>query len=291
MFLKLLVLSDPHGAKWRALDLVNRTKPDLVIIPGDIPSSIDYPVLFYSFLTGGGRRGYVRQVYQRFLNRLTFRQIRTAKRILTQLTETDVPVLLLHGNTETPETRGWLHLYCHRSPNFHWLPESTFVHEGIQFVGHGWVDLDPAFDRIATPGEVESERAKRALNRMLLKMKKKHIDQNILIAHAPPFGTDIDFLPHKGYNAGSKVVKDAMGSGKFSIVISGHLHESWGLHYSNEGWWGINAGAVIEDRACLVDTEKEDVTWIKNVVTKLDLSYMLYKNRVRVKFDKTKSKG
>ena len=59
-----------------------------------------------------------------------------------------------------------------------------------------------------------------------------------------------------------------MNSRKLNVNISGHLHESQGL-YIGKGWWGVNAGAVIEDTACSVDLKSKEVYWYKNIINKI----------------------
>ncbi|OLS23371.1 MAG: hypothetical protein HeimC2_26820, partial [Candidatus Heimdallarchaeota archaeon LC_2] len=121
--MKLLVLSDTHGGRWYAKDLLKLVEPDLIVIPGDLPGSIDFPVLVLSYLSKGRRRTYVKNSYFRFQERLTYRQIRTAKRLLIDLVDSGIPTLLIHGNTETPETRTWMKLFCDRYKNIHWISD------------------------------------------------------------------------------------------------------------------------------------------------------------------------
>ncbi|MHA2031421.1 MAG: metallophosphoesterase, partial [Candidatus Kariarchaeaceae archaeon] len=61
--MKILVLADVHGGKWRVDDLIPRTSPDVIVVPGDLPSSIDIPVLIYSLAKGRNRHYYTKQVY------------------------------------------------------------------------------------------------------------------------------------------------------------------------------------------------------------------------------------
>ena len=60
--LKLLILSDAHGARWKVNQLIELVKPDIIVIPGDLPSWVDFPVLALSYLNGR-RRTYVNNIY------------------------------------------------------------------------------------------------------------------------------------------------------------------------------------------------------------------------------------
>jgi Icc-related predicted phosphoesterase len=282
---KILVLADAHGARWKVHDLIKNTAPDIIVIPGDLPSSIDFPVLILSFVRGGRRGEYIKQIYQRYSERLTFRQIRTAKRLLLSLEKYDIPVLLIHGNTETKETRDWLRLFCFRYSNFHWLSDRSFSIDDTQFIGHGWVAIDFDHARELSAGEIP-ERSAKSIILNTIGNSRRNVDRSVLIAHAPPFGTPLDYLPHKRIHAGSRVVRDILDSGLAQSVISGHLHESRGTYQSKKNWWGINAGAIIDNVACTLDLNKKKVIWYTNVVNQFGISPLVYRNRNKYQYDK-----
>ncbi len=278
------MLSDTHGGRWYVKDLLKLVEPDLIVIPGDLPGSIDFPVLILSYLSKGRRRTYVKNSYFRFQERLTYRQIRTAKRLLIDLVDSGIPTLLIHGNTETPETRTWMKLFCDRYRDIHWISDTSIVIDDMQFMGHGWVGVDENYKRMKTPGEIyEKESAK--ILRAQIQNLAFDVDQTVLVSHAPPYGTSLDYLPHKKIHAGSKSIRKAMNSRKLNVNISGHLHESQGL-FIGKSWWGVNAGAVIEDTACTVDLNSKEVYWYKNIINKLGLSHFIYRRRNQIKYDK-----
>ncbi|MDH5402578.1 MAG: metallophosphoesterase [Candidatus Heimdallarchaeota archaeon] len=285
--IKLLVLSDVHGAKWKLDDLIFQTNPDVIVIPGDLPSSIDFPVLVMTYGRGGNRTNYVRNIYRRFIERLTYKQIRTSKRLLTQIASYNIPVMLIHGNTETQETRDWLSLFSHRYPNIFWISDTSAIIDNTQFIGHGWVAVPNEYNRELTPGEI-SEDIARLILLDTIGRSDHHADRTILISHAPPLNTSIDYLPHKRIHVGSKPVREMLDSKLADIVISGHLHEARGIHHSKKGWWGINAGAVVEDVACTIDLEDNSVVWYKNVINKIGIPYLLYSRRVKYGYDQQK---
>lgn len=281
--MKLLVLADAHGGRWHAKSLIDLVEPDLIVIPGDLPGSIDFPVLVLSYIKGR-RREYVKNSYNRFHERLTFRQIRTAKRLLDDIVDTNIPILLIHGNTETRETRTWMKLYCDRYRHLHWISDKSIIIDDMQFLGHGWVGVSANYERMRTSGEINENESEKILKNQINKLNYD-VDQTVLISHAPPFGTSLDYLPHKKLHAGSKPIRKAMNSRKINVNISGHLHEAQGLYIAKK-WWGINAGAIIEDTACTVDLQTKEVFWYKNVVNKIGLSPFIYSRRTKVKYDK-----
>jgi Icc-related predicted phosphoesterase len=282
--LKILVLSDAHGGRWHAPSLIDLVEPDMIVIPGDLPGSIDFPVLVFSYMTRGRRRNYIRNSYFRFHERLTYRQIRTGKRLLDSIVDFGIPILLIHGNTETKETRIWMKLYCDRYPNIYWISDTSIVLDDIQFMGHGWVGVPLDYKRMKTPGEIYENESEKILRKQINKLDF-NVDQTVLVSHAPPYGTSLDYLPHKKTHAGSKPVRKAMNSRKINVNISGHLHEAHGM-YIGKNWWGVNAGAVIEDVACTVDLETMQVYWYKNVINKIGVSPFIYARRTGIRYDK-----
>lgn len=281
--LKALVLADIHGASLRHQQVIEYSNPDLIIIPGDIPSSFDIPTLVSGFMTGRDRSTYLRTTYEKFSERIVTRQIRTAKRIILDLLEADLPILIIHGNTETDSTRYWLSLFSHRYPNLHWISDDFIEFNDILFLGHGWVPRTD-MSRYPTPGEIASDLSKKVLLDTIGRSDHSS-NKKILISHSPPFHTSLDRLRFSGKHVGSGPVREVMDSGFFDGVISGHIHESMGSMISKtHGWWGVNAGAVVEDRACLIDFDSMKVTWLKKIINPLRLETLIYKNRSRVRY-------
>jgi hypothetical protein len=285
--MRILVLSDPHGGKWRVRKLIRDTKPDLIIVPGDIPNSLDFPILMISLMKRGMRGEYTKQAYYRFIERITFRQIRTAKRILEPLSEfPEIPVLLIHGNTETEEVRNWLRLYCHRFENFNWIADDSIEIDDYVFMGFGWVEYEKKYSKYTSPGETDTQRARLLLENSI-KMASYNYSRNkeyILVSHNPPYGF-VDYIAHKKIHAGSKLVREHLLNGTFKGVISGHLHEARSVHFSDK-FFALNAGAVINDVACLLDLEKKNVTWYRNLVSPISLSKIIYRFRNDVNYHK-----
>lgn len=267
--------------------MVNRTNPDLIIVPGDIPTSIDFPILLYSYIKGRSRREYIKQIYQRFDRRLSYRQIRTSKRILVELAHIGIPVLLIHGNTETNQTITWLELFTHRYPNLHWIANNAKQIGDKLFIGHGYIGVPSYYSRERSPGEIDMDEDYRKLRFTIHKAKVEYpeAEEFILVSHAPPYNTKIDYLPHKKYHAGSLNVKRVLDEGEINVVISGHLHEAHGVH-RNKNWWALNAGSVVEDLACTVNLDSGEVWWYRNLVNKITLEGLLYGSRNSLNYDR-----
>ncbi len=234
---------------------------------------------------------YTKLIYNQYRERLIYRQIRTAKRILDKLTDIEIPVLLIHGNTETFETKNWIYLYTRRHNNMHWIADDAVQIGKYVFIGYGWVDYDNNYDRIPSEGELPIEDAEVILNKTIEKAKKKYpmAKKFILISHAPPYGTPLDVLPKNKRHAGSKNVKKLIDNNTIIGVISGHIHESPGFYMQNK-IFAINAGAIIEDTACIYDTDTNKVQYIHNVIRKAGISYPIYRLRSLGKLDKTRKK-
>ncbi|MHA2502478.1 MAG: metallophosphoesterase family protein [Candidatus Kariarchaeaceae archaeon] len=281
--MRLLVISDIHGAVIKYDELVQQSSPDVILLPGDIPSSIDFPSLIISLLHRGRRNAYIRNFYERFANRAILKQIRSTKLILTQLLKYNLPIVLIHGNTETPQTRAWLRLFAMRNSNLHYIADGFAKIQDVLFLGHGWVPRDPLNVRTMTPGELDEEYLKTILLDMYGRAHQT-VDKKILVTHSPPYGTQIDYLAHRKYHAGSKPLRVLLDSQNIDGLISGHLHEAWGI-YRNNRWWAVNAGAAVEDRACLIDLETMKLQWYTQIIKRRNLESMIYQRRRQAGYD------
>lgn len=266
--------------------MVILTNPDIIILPGDIPTSLDLPVLIYSYIKGR-REEYVKQLYQRFAERLAYKQIKSVKKILLKLVKFKKPILLIHGNTELEVTRNWMELFAHRFPNLHWISDKSIKINNKVFVGHGFIGVPHEYQRGKSPGEIDTDEDFRKLNFAVNRAKIEHpdVEDVILISHAPPYNTKIDYLPHKKYHAGSINVRMLLDKGEISKIICGHLHESYGIQ-KTEKWWILNAGSVIEDVTCTVDLDTGHVLWYKGISNRITFSSLLYRRRNSLKYDK-----
>ncbi len=281
--MRALILSDLHGHYTNIKDLIVDADPDLIILTGDIPTSIDIPVLIYSYIKGR-RKEYIRQIYSRFNERLSYRQIRTARRILIQLTEFNIPVVFIHGNTELKSTRNWLELFAHRFANLHYIADSAVEIKNKLFIGHGYTAVPSDYKRERTPGEIDIDEDYSKLTNTINNAIKAHPKSKdiILISHSPPLNTSVDYLSHKQYHAGSVNVRKVLDDGIVSKVVSGHLHEAFGTHRT-DSWWAVNAGSVLENVACTIDLNTGKTMWYTGFHNKFSLSSILYSSRNKLR--------
>ncbi len=132
------------------------------------------------------------------------------QKILKKIDSFNVPVFLIHGNHESAKLVKSL---CSKSKNI------KFVHKKIvpfqNFLVLGWGGggfsfTDKEFEKFIKPNK--------------LKLKNKKI---ILITHAPPYNTKVDYLANSRMHAGNKSFTNFIKSNKnIVLAVSGHLHET-----------------------------------------------------------------
>lgn len=257
----------------------------MIVLPGDIPTTVDLPVIVYSYLIErGGRSEYVKNVQSRFLQRTTRLQIIFARKFFDFLLNFDVPVVAIPGNVETPEFREWIKTYSEIKPNLIWLQEKSIMIDDLQLLGFGWVTDSSGEKRAKSFGEIHPLTAYRKLSG-LGKQIRDDANTRILISHSPPYGTSLDYIPSKKIHAGSKPISYFMENAGIEGVICGHIHESRGLYYSPNGWWGLNPGATVEDSACIIDLENRRIKWLRNIVSNASPLSFLYRYRQRLRYN------
>ena len=120
---------------------------------------------------------------------------------------------VMPGNNETAEQ---VEEFCslHGFRSFH---DTARELGGSHFVGMGYSNPTP-FD---TPGEYEEDELARRLARFAA------LRPQILVAHAPPFGTELDEAA-PGLHFGSRAVRDYVDAHQPSYCFCGHIHEGAG---------------------------------------------------------------
>ena len=78
----------------------------------------------------------------------------------------------------------------------------------------------------------------------------------ILMVHAPAYGFN-DVIP-SGISVGSKAILDIVKKYRPKLVLSGHIHESFGKKEA-DGTVFINPGAVKDGRCAVVSIEGDEV--------------------------------
>ncbi len=282
--MKFLVLSDLHGLVPRISKIVQQEQPDAILLAGDIPQTIDYPVLFYNYIIKRSKRdSYINDIQGRFEERLARLQIYSGNKILKQILKFGLPTIAIHGNIETPQFRDWMDVFSERHETFFWISDRSIMIDDVQILGCGWVASENG--RAKSFGEVHPIQVYRRLNH-LGKQIREDARLRILLSHSPPYMTTLDFIPHKRLHAGSKPIRNFLATDKVDAIICGHIHESPNAYRSHEGWWGVNAGALVEDMACIVDTEKKLIKWYNKVSNTLSPTSILYRFRWKLNYDK-----
>lgn len=134
------------------------------------------------------------------------------KKLLSQLNDFKIPILVIPGNHEVPEgtqkaAKGLKHII--------WLHKGAYEANGALILGCG----EGGFCR----GNCDFERTKPFFAKEL----KKHKGKNILVTHEPPFDTKADEVS-LGAHVGSKSVRDFIKENQPDLHICGHIHETAG---------------------------------------------------------------
>tara|TARA_Y100000034_G_scaffold62770_1_gene76048 strand:- start:2232 stop:2819 length:588 start_codon:yes stop_codon:yes gene_type:complete len=126
---------------------------------------------------------------------------------LKQLKKIKKPVLIINGNHEEPEV---IRKLC-KKYGFIFLHKNSYKVDNYIFFGFG----GGGFAQVDKEFEKESKK-------FLKKIKGEDL---ILITHAPPHKTKVDYLPHFGH-VGNKSIREFIDKGKPILAICGHLHEN-----------------------------------------------------------------
>lgn len=100
-----------------------------------------------------------------------------------------------------------------------------------------------------TPFEPEGDEIKNALETLYSRMKA---DRKFGVIHQPPANSELDIAD--GDHVGSKEVRELIEEKDFELVLTGHIHESWGRD-SIGGTEVINPGPVMNGRYAVLETE------------------------------------
>ncbi|MBN1156693.1 metallophosphoesterase [Candidatus Woesearchaeota archaeon] len=129
------------------------------------------------------------------------------KSIIRKFGQLKKPVLMIHGNHESP---GTMKSVCSAHNNILFIHKALYTLGDVQFIGYGgggFTVTDDGFEKFMKKAMKDID-------------KKKKV---ILITHAPPYGTNLDIINSNHY--GNKSVRNFIKLNKIDIAISGHLHE------------------------------------------------------------------
>jgi hypothetical protein len=125
-----------------------------------------------------------------------------------ELSKINKKILIIPGNSEKPEILSGL---CDKY-------NLTYIHKKIERIGnYNFIGIGGSLPTpFHTPYEISEEEFKKMLTDFY---KIKNI---ILVAHNPPYGTDLDkLLSH----IGSKAIREFIEKSDVKLCICGHLHE------------------------------------------------------------------
>ncbi|MGV8141543.1 MAG: metallophosphoesterase family protein [Candidatus Woesearchaeota archaeon] len=153
--------------------------------------------------------------------------------ILRELNNIGKPLLIIHGNHETSSS---VMLECEQLNNLHFIHKHYHILENIVFYGFGgggFSSRDESFRR-------ESELFMQEFKRLSEHNDHKHKNLKlVLITHAPPYKTKLDYL---GEHVGNHDIKDFILKHKPILAVSGHIHETFGADDATNDTRMINPG-------------------------------------------------
>lgn len=136
--------------------------------------------------------------------------------VLRKISELKKPVYVLHGNHETDIIVKKL---CKQYTNLHFVHRTIFklgdytvvAHGGGGFYGQGDTERDEDFDEFIKDN------------------KQKITGKIILLTHAPPAHTNLDYLEWMDDHVGCASYEDFIKKYQPILALSGHIHETFGI--------------------------------------------------------------
>ncbi len=131
--------------------------------------------------------------------------------LLSEMNTSPCPVLMIHGNHEEA---GEMESACSLFKNITFMHDKTLRDGDVVFVCHGGGGFS-----------MKDLQFERAMPELRKKIKKG--DKVVLMTHAPPANTELDFIYED--HVGSRPIKKFITEVKPVLAISGHLHENEGV--------------------------------------------------------------
>lgn len=153
-----------------------------------------------------------------------------ALEVLSLLRDCRVPVVIVHGNHDSPDE---IARFCADWTDGHYLHGTVVAIDGVSFFGLGG-EIPSRNSHPWNASETEEEAA-RLLSRCP--------DGAVLVTHTPPFGTAD--LQSDGTHEGSTAICDAISASNVRINLCGHIHNAWGMSgkIANAGVHNLGPGA------------------------------------------------
>jgi Icc-related predicted phosphoesterase len=143
-----------------------------------------------------------------------------------------VPVFAVPGNCDPPGTLAHIERVA---TSLHARRVETPVGAMVGYGGSNYTIFD-------TPFEMSEEE-------ILAELRPVMVRGAILVVHCPPVG--INDVTFSGMNAGSHAILQVVEEFHPKVVLSGHIHEAYGMQ-ERDGMVFINPGAAKDGRAAIV---------------------------------------
>lgn len=128
------------------------------------------------------------------------------------------------------------------------LHKKIAAFEDFEAVGHGGGQTP-----FGTPFEPEGEDIKETLTTLYGRMKH---ERKVAVIHQPPKDTELDIAD--GQHVGSAEVRELIENKDFELVVTGHIHESYGMDEIGETQL-VNPGPVLEGQYGVADFEDDHI--------------------------------
>jgi uncharacterized protein len=235
--MKLLYCSDLHGSEghYARLSIAAKTHaPDIIILGGDMlpdDSALDPETL------GKGQPEYVRQQFRQAVT-----ELRGSCRLQT--------VLVIFGNHDWASSAVAVKKLADEGLVVALDHKTVFESGGLRFLGYSCTPPTPwfvkDFERLDMPGDVAPllggarwdprfSKAMAHASPLIYNEVPTIADELaelespaqpwVLVAHAPPFGTNLD-RSYKGESWGSRAIRAAIEKHQPLLSLHGHVHES-----------------------------------------------------------------
>jgi uncharacterized protein len=140
-------------------------------------------------------------------------------KILEELNKINRPTIIIHGNHETASTTK---ADCEGLKNLHFIHKTYFIIGDLVFFGYGGGGFSTKDEMFTHEAEL-----------FMIELRKLSESQNkkyrlVLVTHAPPYGTPIDYKGEYEGHVGNKSITEFILKYQPILAMSGHIHESAG---------------------------------------------------------------
>ena len=137
--------------------------------------------------------------------------------VLTKIAEFGLPVILIHGNHETDVI---VEKLCKRHKNILFLHNKILRVGDYTFIGHGGGGFYGQGEDLQGDDEFEE---------LIKQNKRKMKGKLVLLTHAPPAHTKLDYLEWLNDHVGCISYETFIRKYQPTLALSGHIHETFGI--------------------------------------------------------------